>query len=681
MCNSSVPDPSRREFLQAGGQAIAALLVPSELLATTGGRGDLNATSAGRFPYFQSEPVSYLHVRMQDTFWAPRQKITHAVSVPWVTQAHDRSGGLTQFKKESDTYVAQTQLGSTEHVKFIEAMAAVIGVQRDPAVVGMIDAWAKPLIEKQGADGYLAEHFPRAENHPSQRWMPVWWSHEDYHIGHYLESAIAYREVTGSEDLYRSAVRAVDNMASALLGSQRAYTSGHPEIEQALMSLYGVTGEKKYLSLCGWLLDQRGRHAARPSFGRYGQDHVPIKEQRTIEGHAVRAAFLFNGVTQYVGATGDQDYRNTVLAVWEDLVGRKMYLHGATGNLSARNEGYRRNSYCILPDDAYGESCAVIANFQWAHSLFRLTAEARYLDTAERLLYNAFAAALSLRGDSAFYCNVAQSDPKDEIPKIAYPHTRSSQLAAGCCPPNIVKLVNKVSGFFYSVASDGIYVNHYGACEALVPWRSGIRITQHTAYPWGGEITLRVRSTRPEHFTLRLRLPDWAKSYQLAINGRPVETAPRNGWLPVQRLWNADDRVELTFPMSIERVTMGPEFREYENRVALRRGPIVYCLEGEDAGKSLRDSLAAVYMPQQSIVTAEHRPEFLGGVTVLKGEVREVVGHFEYDSERVHPAEFVPYAVWGNRAPGAMRVWLGASRSSVVDFTTPQPASGESCVS
>ncbi len=661
-----------------------ALLSTRDLLAALAGSSE--TAPAERFPHFKSTPVSYLNVRMQDAFWAPRQKTTREVSVQWVAGSHDHAGGLDAFREDPQHYVAETRAGEMEHIKFIEAMATVAGVERDPAIVGLIDAWIKPLIAGQGADGYLGAAFPPGLNHPPQRWQAAPWSHEDYTIGHYLEAAIAYREVTGKDAMYRSALRAVDNMSAALLDGQHAYTSGHPEIEQALMRLYGITGNTKYLRLCGWLLGQRGHHEGRRSYGRRCQDHLPIQEQCTIEGHAVKAAFLFNGVTQYVGATGHVAYRQAVLAVWDDLVEHKLYLHGAGGNKSSRNEGYRKNQDCIPPDDTYGESCAAYGNFQWAHSLFRLTGEARCLDTAERILYNVLAASLALQGDSSFYGNPSQTG----LPALALapgasgqalPVTRSKQLATSCCPPNIIKLFNKVGGFFYSTAQDGIYVNHYGASETDIGFGSGVKLMQRTEYPWVGTIQLQVEPKRPEVFTLRLRIPGWARAHRALVNGKVIESPARQGWLVIRRRWKAGDEVTLTLPMPIERVAMPPRFKEYENLVALQRGPIVYCLEEQDVEGVAKTTgfspLAMMYIPQESLLTAEHRADFLGGVTVLRGEVRLVKMD---DTEAALPVIFIPYCVWGNREPSAMSVWLGAAKAPMIELLVPQLKQGETCV-
>jgi DUF1680 family protein len=633
-----------------------------------------------RFPYFKSTLVSHRHVRMRDTLWAPRQRATREVTIPWLTGAHDRAGGLTVFKADPATYRAADSVVNMEAIKLIEAMATVVGLERDPAIEGLCNAWIERLVQAQSADGYLEEHFPPGLAHPPQRWQAVWWSHEAYTTGHYIDSAIAYHEATGDEVMYESAVRAADNMVAELLAGQHAYTSGHPEIEQALMRLYGETGQTKYLRLCKWFLDSRGHHEGRASFGWVRLDDKPVKQQRAIQGHTVMAAYLWNGVTQYVGATVDGAYRKAVLSVWDDFVNHRMYIHGGGGNVSSRIEGYRREADCILPEDAYCESCSVHANFQWAHSLARLTGEARYLDAAERMLYNAFFASLSLKGDASFYRNVVQADQ---------PSPRTQEFATSCCPPNIVKLLNKVGGFFYSTDAEGIYVNHYGASEAQIPWGDGVSIIQRTEYPWDGAIHLKLKPATPRIFSLRMRLPTWTGSSTLSLNGQRVDATPRQGWVTIRRLWTADDQVDLILPMPVRRVTMPSRFVEYENRAALERGPIVYCLEEQDlelgsaseggVGNADYNVLATLYIPADAQFTAEYRPELLGGVTVLRGELRQLEAETR-DTDRPVRATFVPYGIWDNRTPGAMRVWLGARKTSLVEMLLPEQRVGSSCV-
>jgi uncharacterized protein len=606
------------------------------------------------FPHFESEPVPYFHVRLQDAFWAPRQRLLATVSVPWATRHLDPAGGLDAFRADPEGYETKLRRGDFEAIKFVEALAAVVGLERDEAIEGLTAAWGRAMIDGQAADGYFEFGWPLGAD-PAKRWRASWISHEDYGLGHYIEAAIGYLESTGESAMYESAVRAVGNMASALLDGERAYAPGHAAIEQGLTRLYGFTGDTKYLDLCGWLIEQRGNHEGRPSYGRYAQDHLPVREQRTIEGHAVRAAFLFNGVTEYVGATGDEGYFKAVLAVWEDFVQHKMYVHGTGGNTSTKNEGYSPTPDFIPPDDAYCESCSAFANFQWAHNLFRLTGDASYIDVAERTLYNAFYASLSLSGDRFFYRNVIQAFE---------PAMRTEWHWCPCCPPNIVKLLAKVGGFFYSTDDDGIFVKHYGASEADLPFGGGIKLTQRTEYPWDGDVQLQVDPQTPTELTLRLRIPSWAKSHDLSVNGELVETDVQAGWVSIRRSWETGDTVRLSLPMTIERVSMPPRFEEYRDLAALERGPIVYCVEQQDAA----GPLPALCLAEDVRVTAEHRPDLLGGVTVL--ETTLPASSDLFDSPPM-PVTFIPYGVWNNRKPDFMTVWLPAKRRSLDEFDAP----------
>jgi DUF1680 family protein len=656
----------RREFISNTVIGIGgAFLAPSSVLSNNSTPHQLDgverdAVTAARFPHFRSVPVSYLNVTLQDDFWAPRQQVVHDVTVAWATRHFDDGGGVDAWRDHPDEYATKVEKGDLEAIKFVESMSSVVGVRRDPAIEAVAHAWAKEMIAAQGTDDYWSFGWPLGAD-KANRWDPVWWSHEDYALGNYLESAIALRESTGDKAMYISAVRAVDNMASTFLGSNIAYAPGHEGIEQALMRLYGETGQQKYLALCGWLVGQRGHHERRHSYGKYSQDHLPVEQQRTIEGHAVRAAFLFNGVTEYVGATGHGGYREAVLALWNDLVNHKMYLHGAAGISSARNEGYSSKPDYIPPDDCYGESCSVFGNFQWAHNLFRLTGDASYLDVAERMLYNAFYASLSLAGDRYCYKNVAQQDT---------PTARFAWNPVPCCPPNIVKLFAKVGGFFYSVDSGGIFVKHYGQSEARIPFARGVTLIQRTDFPWDGRIVIRVSVVEPTYFALHLRIPAWAKDHSVSVNGKSVSGSPDVGWLSIQRTWRSADTVELDLPMRIERVTMPARFKDYRNLAALQRGPLVYCLEEQDMAPQMRNSFDA-YLPEQFAFTAEHRKDLLGGVTVLTGNLR--LSSFLDQTERSMPATFIPYGVWNNRTPGAMRIWVPSKKMSLAESVDADP--------
>jgi DUF1680 family protein len=490
----------------------------------------------------------------------------------------------------------------------------------------------------QTDDGYFAFGWPPGAE-PSGRWQTVGYSHEAYALGHYLEAAIAYREATGTTELYDSAVRGVDLMARDLLDTGRTYVGGHPELEQALTRLWGFTGDERYLRLAGWLIEQRGQS------GDSGmQDHLPVRETRTIEGHAVCAAYLYNGTTEYVGATGDPGLREAVLAIWDDLATHKLYVHGGGGNTSSGCEGYLREPDVLPPGDAYCESCAVFGTFQWAHNLFHLTGDASYLDVAERMLYNAFYASLALTGDSFFYKNVVQAF---EL------YVRAAWHYCPCCPPNITKLLAKIGGFLYAVGADEVFVKHYGASEATLPLGDGVIVTQETDYPWDGAIALRVDPSVPETFTLHLRVPHWTRSASLAVNGSPVDGDARDGWISVRRTWQPGDALELVLPMPVERVKLPERFTHYRDRAALQRGPIVYCLEQKDTPAPI----IAVCLPPDARLTDRFAPDLLGGVTVLEGSLPQATW-IPNTWDSAVPATFVPYGVWSNRGPDFMSIWL-----------------------
>jgi DUF1680 family protein len=659
---------SRRELITiAASMATSATFLPSGLLANQV-ESNLTAEEAKRFPYFKSTPVPFFDVKLQDAFWAPRQKVLHDVTVPWATRHYDGGGGLEAFKAHPEIYKPDMRMDRAVDnmaVNYIEAMAAVIGVSPDKAIEGLCRKWGQQIIDGQDPDGYSTFTYPLGADR-SQRWKPIWWSHEDYTVGEYLEAAIGYKESTGDTALYDSAKRAVDNMAGTFLGSNRAYVSGHEEIEQALMRLYGITGDARYLKLAGWFIAQRGHHEGRPSFSKYSQDHLPVEQQRTIEGHAVRAAYLFNGVTEYVGATGNTAYREAVLAVWDDFANHKMYLHGGGGLKSKNNEGYSSTPDFLPLDDCYGESCSVFANFKWAHNLFRLTGDASYIDVAERMLYNAFYASLSLDGDRFFYENPLQTA------NSAPPITRLAWHSCPCCPPNITKLFAKIGGFFYSINQDSIYIKHYAASEAHIALSKGVKLLQRTDFPWNGKVTIEVEPKIPTRFALRLRKPEWAKSHAVSLNGQMITAETDKGWLVIHRLWKAGDRVELDLAMTIDRITMPARFKEYAGLVAVQRGPIVYCLEEQDAALPMED----LFVPSDVVFTAEYRPDLLGGVTVLRASIRRITDIAvanDVGKDVALPAMFVPYGVWGNRNIGAMKVWFPTKSITLEDGIKTMP--------
>lgn len=600
------------------------------------------------FRGYVNTPVDFTRVKMTDDFWAPRQRVVQRVSVPWAASRLDASPDASPQDAPRVTEGSHVRYGDYEAIKFVETLAVVARATHDDELAATAAQWGRRFTADQEESGYLPHLYPAGRLYG--RWHIDWWSHELYVIGHFLDAAMAVSDATGSDDILTVALRAVENVATELMDPNIPYGVGCSGIEPALMRLYGRTGNQRVLDLCQWLVDQRGRVDGRVGLGPYAQDHLPVERQRTIEGHAVRAAFLFAGVAGLVGVTGDAKYLETLRSVWSDMVEHKSYVHGATGSRRANNEGYLTEPDVLPRDDCYGESCSVYANFEWAHEMFRLTGESTYLDDAERMLLNAFPASLSLDGDTYYYENPVEQTSAT---------VRSDWHPVPCCPPNILKLTAKIGGFFYAATNNDVWVKHYGASEVSLP--NGTRITQEGNYPWEGKVALVVDPGSVKGFRIQLRVPRWANRTAIRLNGTALHAKPSGGWISIDREWRVGDRIELDLPMDIRRVRMRDEVDGYRGMVAIERGPVVYCLEEQD----LRATLELAILPDDASIVAEFRPDFLGGVTVLHTTMyrrdglmyRRDPAKNESGPREGGAAMLVPYAVWANRRPGAMRIW------------------------
>jgi DUF1680 family protein len=606
------------------------------------------------FPFFSSTPVPPMSVRLTGGFWGTRQDVVRTVTVPYIAEQMLSPGGTSTTEQVP---VA----GGFEAIKFVEAMATTLALAPDAQLAQRLTSWSHAIASTVGEDGYLGYAHPALSANPSERWVPEWHSHEDYALGHFVEAALAIHEVTGDPIPLDAARRAVEEFATATMDRDLPYTPGHAEIEQALTRLWASTGDKRALELCGWLISRRGRTDGRTSLGPYAQDHAPLEEQDAMAGHAVRAAFLFNGATEYVGATGDAGYRDAVVRLFDDLVSNRLYLHGGSGSISADNEGYRLDLAPPQLDDCYGESCAVIGGIRWAHSIARLTGRADVLDIAERMLYNAFAASLSLDGDRFFYRNVAQQDEATG---------RFSWHPCPCCPPNIVKLITTVGGLLYSSDAEGLVINHFAASEAVVPVAGGTRVVQRTDYPWEGSIVVELHPPRASEFTVRVRIPGWSRGATVTVAGEPTDEPVVepvvDGWIRVRRTWKPGDELRLDLPLTTERCAPESSPDGAAGLTAIRRGPIVFCLEEQDVAAHV---WRTVLPPDSELRTAAAAE--LGGATVVRTELSVDSA----DGAQLVPATFVPYALWANRRPGAMRIWV-RDGSPQTHHRRPEPPEG-----
>jgi DUF1680 family protein len=560
--------------------------------------------------------------------------------------------------------------------KAVEGASDILAQTHDPALDQRLDQIIQLIAKAQQPDGYLYTYYQLGEQGGTDsRWTNLKDMHELYCAGHLIEAAVAHNRATGKRSLLDVATRLADHIDSVFGPHEgaRKGVCGHEEIELALIKLADLTGDQKYFRLAQHFIDLRGDSTQRETFGEYCQDQVPVREQDHVVGHAVRAMYLYSAVADLAMRTGDQGFIDAMERVWDDLTTRKMYITGGIGP-SASNEGFT-TAYDLPNDTAYAETCAAIGLVFWSHRLTLLHADAKYADVMERALYNGVMSGVSLDGRRFFYVNPLASRGN---------HHRQDWFACACCPPNFLRLIATLGGYMYaqSEAGDAIYVNLYSAGTADLKIKNlRVRLTQETDYPWQGLVRLTVEPNGPVHqsdpIEICLRVPGWVDNpseVTVAINGDRLKAEPERGYLHLRRAWKPGDVIELNLPMPIERIAAHPEVKANQGRIALQRGPIVYCLESADNDdRALEGHVRALILPPEAPISADFRKDLLGGVVTLRGRAfctgpaDADWNHRLYRPARARPVEFtaIPYFAWDNRDGGAgeMLVWLPESES------------------
>jgi DUF1680 family protein len=554
--------------------------------------------------------------------------------------------------------------------KSIEAAAYTLLYKPDAALEARIDEIVEAYGRLQDSNGYLNSWYQRIE--PGKRWTNLRDCHELYNAGHLMEGAVAYFYATGKRRFLDILARYADHIGDVFgpgEGQKPGYC-GHPEIELALIKLGRATGEQRYIDLARFFVNERGQRPggehyydreARergkdPSdyhFGtyEYSQSHEPVRNQRHVVGHAVRAAYLYSGMADVSTEYGDDSLKPALEAIWGHLTRKNMYVTGGFGP-SAHNEGLTFD-YDLPNETAYAETCAAVALVFWANRMLGLGPDRVYADVMERALYNGALVGLSLDGTQFFYDNPLESRGK---------HHRWNWHRCPCCPPNIARLVSSVGTYMYGEADDEIAVHLY--CDSAADLKVAgqpINIRQETTYPLDGNIRLTVKPKEATKFTLALRIPGWTPKAAIRVNGQPVEIAAieDKGYARLNRLWQVGDVVELDLEMPVQEVHAHPRVGNDQGRVALQRGPLVYCLEGVDNG----DDLNSVLLRPESKFRCEAVEE-LGGVPALvTNGLRERAGDDQLYSivppqRQEVEIRAVPYHLWDNRAPGEMLVWI-----------------------
>lgn len=633
----------------------------------------------------QLTPAHFTDVRFHDVFWAPRIETNRSVTLYHIYQKLQETGRIDAFDLNFERDLAYPHLitlifGDSDPAKWIEAASYSLASHPDPELEALVDGVIDKIAGAQQPDGYLNTHFTHAQ--PEMKWKNLRDWHELYCAGHLIEGAVANFEATGKRKLLETLMRYADHIDGTFgpAPEKKPGYPGHPELELALVRLYHATGDQRYLKLSKFFIDERGQTGPdKPHYYdveaiargddpakfwarsyEYNQSHLPIRSQEKVAGHAVRAMYLFSAVADLADEYDDASLLATCDRLWDNLIHRRMYITGGIGP-SRHNEGFTTD-YDLPDETAYAETCATIGLVMWNQRLLQFKGERRFADVMERGLYNGFLSGVSLTGDAFYYENPLSS---------AGDHHHVPWFVCPCCPPNVARVLASVGQYFYSTSPAALWVHLFAGNDAtLTVDGSPVKLHQQTLYPWDGAVQLDITPAQAQTFTLHLRLPEWCDQYQLKVNGVAQTLQPEEGgYFAITREWQPGDQVTYRMEMPVRAVRANPAVRQLQARVAIQRGPIVYCLEGVDHDNAVLDRIS-VNPADVEQFSVEFQPELLGGVAVLRGQgflMEETAdwGDTLYRSGSAPkdvPVQLtaIPYCTWDNREPGEMRVWLRA---------------------
>lgn len=616
------------------------------------------------------EAVNFSQVKITDSFWRPKiDKVSTVTLDACMYQTEVKTPRIRNFEKVA-RHKGEEHEGifydDSDVFKALEAIAYSLRNHPNAAMEARADSWIDKIAAAQLPDGYLNTYFTLRGL--DKRWTDMS-MHEDYNGGHLIEAAVAYYEATGKRKLLDVAIRWADHFDSLFGRGKRDWVTGHQELELALVKLYRTTHTERYLTLAHWLLDERGHRLAKGytwtewKDTAYAQDLVPVKDQKKITGHAVRAMYMYTGAADVATLTGDAGYLDAMKTVWGDVVGRNMYITGGIGS-SGNNEGFSTD-YDLPNEQAYCETCASVGMVFWNQRMNALTGEGQYIDVLEKSLYNGALDGLSLSGDRFFYGNPLASTGNN---------ARREWFGTACCPANIARLVASLGNYIYAHTSNAVWVNLFVGSTTTIPLRgTDVKFALQTGYPWTGKVTLVATPVKKIRYALYLRIPGWARGiaspgglYQFAdgdvqpftitVNGRSAGYTLEKGYAVIDRDWKRGDKVELQLPMDVRRVKAVSSVKADQDRVALQRGPLIYCVEGADnegqAWNILVPDQVQFEPVKKSIVTEE--------VIALKGRAPVVEVSADGYNVRTEQREVIaiPYYTWCNRGSNAMQVWL-----------------------
>ncbi len=635
--------------------------------------------------------VPFTDVHFTDNFWAPRIEINRTVSIPSafhqceINGRFDNfaiAGGLMQGEHKGDF-----SFDDTDPYKIIEGASYSLAVKYDPKLDAYLDSVITLIAAAQEPDGYLTTCVTNKCTRLSGWWGSSRWekinSHELYNSGHLYEAAVAHYKATGKRSLLDVALKNADLVCETFgLGEdQIKYPSGHPIIEMALVKLYHVTGEQKYLNQARYFVDEAGRLSNGRKPGIYSQDHKPVLEQDEIVGHAVRAGYFYSGVADVAVLQHDDELLNAVKRVWNNMAGKKLYIIGGIGS-RPQGEGFGPD-YELNNFNNYCETCASIANVYWNHRMFLATGEAKYSDVVERALYNGVIAGVSLSGDKFFYDNPMASHGVQE---------REEWFGCACCPGNVTRFMASVPGYAYATDKNNIYVNLYVEGNAAVELDDNkIELVQKTNYPWEGDVEITVTPSNAGKFALMLRMPGWAtgspvpsplyhyvknaeSDIKISVNGKEIKKSMDKGYAVINREWKPGDKVSLQMDMPVKRVQACAEVNYDKGLLSMERGPVVYALESVDQPEEF---LFDIVIPRDAEITSDYEENISNGVTVLTGNAVRI--EKDKDSETLSEKPFIfkaiPYSTWNNRGKGQLVVFIPEAKEFAIVKPEPTIAS------
>lgn len=635
--------------------------------ATVGSQAQVKNQSHG----YPIDPVSFTSVKVTDSFWGQRLNASREVTIPLAFSKCEETGRYQNFVNAahpSDTIkVGGLAFDDTDVYKTIEGASYLLQTYPDKKLAKYIDSVLVIVAAAQEPDGYLYTSRTMNPKHPhewagSKRWEKVEdLSHEFYNLGHMVEGAIAHYQATGKKNFLNIAIRYADCVCREIgTGEgQQIRVPGHQIAEMALAKLYLVTGDQKYLDQAKFFLDQRG-YTSRTD--EYSQAHKPVVQQDEAVGHAVRAAYMYAGMADVAALTGDTAYIHAIDRIWDNIVGKKYYITGGIG-ATAAGEAFGKN-YELPNMSAYCETCAAIGNVYVNYRLFLLHGESKYYDVLERTLYNGLISGVSLDGGGFFYPNPLESMGQ---------HQRQPWFGCACCPSNICRFIPSLPGYIYAVKDKDVYINLFMSNTSdLKVGGKAVSIEQTTKYPWNGDITIGINKNNAGQFNLKVRIPGWVRGqvvpsdlytysdgkrlkYTVKVNGEAVQNELKDGYFCIDRRWKKGDKVEVHFDMEPRTVKANNKVEADRGRIAVERGPIVYCAEFPDNNFDI----FSVFMNRNPKFEVVEKPDLLYGINQLKTGAQTL----GYDDQgRLTTTDvnltLIPYYAWAHRGSGAMEVWL-----------------------